>query len=91
MLTDKKPVTRLFETNKSPTALWLLKKNFVVAYTSVINEDRRGLAVANGNVSHKKIQIYISDDMQHMPIEVNVESSGVIINSKTGEADNITN
>ena len=82
VLTDKKPVTRFFQTKAIPSSLWnacdyLLKFNFKIAHIAgSVNTAADFLSRLDLKVT-EKIHLKIREDVQTTPIEVTTSSSYV--------------
>ena len=82
ILTDNKAVTRFFQTKIIPPALWnacdyVIQFNFVIAHiTGAQNTAADYLSRLEADPKDKLV-MKIREDVQTLPIEINVQSAGV--------------
>ena len=81
ILTDNKAVRRVFQTKIVPPALWnacdYVQFNFVIAYIpGAQNRAADYLSRLEADPKNKLV-MEIRDDVQTLPIEINVQSAGV--------------
>ena len=82
ILTDNKAVTRFFQTKIVPSALWnacdyVIQFNFVIAHTPGAQNTAADYLSRLEADPKDKLVMKIREDVQTLPIEINVQSAGV--------------
>ena len=82
ILTNKKAMTRLFKTKIVPPALWnacdyVIKFTFVIAHISRAQNTAAEYLSQLDAEPEDKLVVKNREDVQTLPIEINVQSAGV--------------
>ena len=82
ILTDNKAVTRFFQTKIVPTALWnacnyVIQFNFVIALIPGAQNTAADYVSRLEADPKDKFVMKVREDVQTLPIEINVQSAGV--------------